>query len=308
MIGPAHTEPRLDRAPARARDGAAGRFGVLGVLGGCGGAGASSLSAALAAVAVVDAVTSGGRRRRASPPPRSTPLLLDLDPIGGGLDVTLGAEGVAGARWSGLHAAGGRLDPEQLLDGLPRWRGVPFLACDGHVPPAAAAVRSVIRSGREVGPMVLDLGRCTTPARTAALESLSALVILVPAEIRAVTAAAAAQASLLDDGFTGVTGLVVRTDAAVIGSRRIAEVLELPLAGSLGSDQGLRSARDRGVEPRRFRPGTRTLARALLDWAANPPVRDPELPASRATAEAYAAAPRVVGIARAGRGAAEVVA
>jgi secretion/DNA translocation related CpaE-like protein len=250
-----------------------GSGGIIGVLGGCGGAGASSLAAAMAAVAFQTSTTSPGRRRARTPAPAAVPLLVDLDPLGGGLDIALGAEGVPGARWSGLHVSGGRLDPEQLLDGLPRWRGVPFLACDGHVPPSSAAVQSVVQAGREIGPVVLDLGRATTPARTAALELLPALVMIVPAEIRAVTAAAAMQATLTDAGFMGETRLVVRSDGAVIGSARIAEVLDLPLAGVLGNDPGLRSARDRGVDPRRLRRGTRTLVRGLLDWAAE--VADP---------------------------------
>lgn len=250
-----------------------GSGGMIGVLGGCGGAGASSFAAALAAVAFQAPTTSPGRRRTRIPAPMTVPFLVDLDPLGGGLDITLGAEGVPGARWSGLHAAGGRLDPDQLRDGLPRWRGVPFLACDGHTSPTAAAVRSVVQAGREIGPVVLDLGRSTSPARTAALELLPALVMIVPAEIRAVTAAAAMQAALSDDGFAGEARLVVRSDGAVIGFGRIAEVLDLPLAGALGNDPGLRSARDRGVDPRRLRRSTRTLARGLLDWAAG--VADP---------------------------------
>jgi hypothetical protein len=283
---------RWHRRPDRGGD-ATGAGGIIGVLGGCGGAGASSFAAALAAVAFQTSTASATpaspssprRRRPRAPTPGAVPLLVDLDPLGGGLDIALGAEGVAGARWSGLHAAGGRLDPGQLLDGLPRWRGIPFLACDGHVPPSAAAVQSVVQAGREIGTVVLDLGRSTSPARTAALELLSALVVIVPAEIRAVTAAAAMQAALVDDGFTGAARLVVRSDGAVIGSGRIADVLDLPLAGSLGNDPGLRSARDRGVEPRRLRRGTRTLARGLLDWAAEvanqPRVLDPVAQESR---------------------------
>lgn len=259
--------------------------GVIGFVGGCGGAGASSLAAVVAAVAV--AGRSASRRHAVSP--SVVPLLVDLDPLGGGLDVTLGAEGVAGARWSGLHAAGGRLDPDQLRDGLPRWHAIPFLACDGHVPPTADAVRSVIRAGREIGPVLIDLGRSTTAARTAALELLPALVIVVPSEIRAVAAAAAAQAALADDGFTGVARLVVLADDAVISSSRIADALNLLLAGALGHDPGVRSARDRGVDPRRLRRGTRILAGELLDWAASvsaPPEAAAVLPVVPRTHEA----------------------
>ena len=259
---------RPDRRSKRGTGAVTGSGAVIGVVGGCGGAGASSLAAVLAVAALPAEMTSPGRRRTITDVSGTIPFLVDLDPLGGGLDVGLGAEGVPGARWSGLHAAGGRLDPDQLLDGLPRWRGIPFLACDGHVPPSPAAVQSVIRSGREIGPVVLDLGRSTSSARTAALEMLSALVIVVPAEIRAVTAAVAMQATLVDDGFAGAARLVVRSDGAVIGSGRIADVLDLPLAGTLGNEPGLRSARDRGVDPRRLRRGTRALARELVDWAA----------------------------------------
>lgn len=230
---------------------------VLGVIGGCGGAGATSLAAVLTVVAAAQAGT--------------TPVLIDLDALGGGVDVTLGAESVPGPRWSGLHATGGRLDPDQLLDGLPRWRAVPFLACDQQVPPSADAVRSVLRAARQIGPTVVDLGRSSTPARTAALALSSALVMIVPAEIRAVTAAAALRAALAEDGFGGVIRVVVRVDDPVIGPRRVADVLDLPLAGSLGPDRGLRAARDRGVDPRRLRRRTRALARELTRWAATMP-------------------------------------
>lgn len=205
--------------------------------------------------------------------PGVTPVLIDLDAIGGGLDIALGAEAVPGARWSGLHATGGRLDPAQLLEGLPRWQSVPFLACDGHLAPSPQAVRSVLRAAREIGPIVVDLGRASTPARAAALEWISALVIVVPSEIRAVTAAAASLASAVDDGFAGVTRVVVREDSAVLGARRIAGVLDLGLAGSMPTDPGLRAGRDRGIDPRRFRRGTRRLADEVLAWAGSVPDR-----------------------------------
>ena len=267
---------------------------MLGILGGCGGAGASSLCAAVVAVAA----------RRTG----VTPVLIDLDAVGGGLDVAMGAEAVPGARWSGLHATGGRLDPEQLLDGLPRWQTVPFLACDRPVAPSPQAVYSVLRAAREIGPIVVDLGRAPTAARAAALAWVSALVIVVPGEIRAVTAAAATRASAMDGGFSGVTRLVVREDAPVLGARRIATVLDLALAGSIAADRGLRAGRDRGIDPRRFRRGTRALALGLLDWAATAPDRSGAEPAvgpdvdatEEPSQDAAAAAAAAVAASRAG--------
>ena len=214
-----------------------------------------------------------------------TAVLLDLDALGGGIDISLGAETVPGARWSGLHATGARLDPEQLLDGLPRWRSVPFLACDGHEAPAPQAVRSVLRSAREIGPVVVDVGRSSTPARTSALAQLTAIVLVVPAEIRGVTAAAAMQAALRADGFDGELRVVVRTDGAVLGARRIAHVLDLTLAGSVRGDRGLAAARDRGIDPRRTRHSTRELAHELLAWAC----AAPEPPARREPGQAVEA-------------------
>ena len=70
---------------------------VLAVAGGRGGAGASVLAAAVAVTAVRD-----GQRA----------LLVDCDPLGGGLDLVLAAEDLAGLRWPeiavGRRAGAGR--------------------------------------------------------------------------------------------------------------------------------------------------------------------------------------------------------
>ncbi|MGH3975948.1 MAG: septum site-determining protein Ssd, partial [Pseudonocardiaceae bacterium] len=67
---------------------------VLAVLGGRGGAGASVF-----AVAVAVAAVESGRHA----------LLVDCDGLGGGLDLTVGAEGTDGLRWPGLTLGGGRV-------------------------------------------------------------------------------------------------------------------------------------------------------------------------------------------------------
>jgi secretion/DNA translocation related CpaE-like protein len=220
---------------------------VIGVVGGCGGAGATSLAAALAAGA-------------------ANAVLIDLDAIGGGIDVMLGAENADGPRWSRLHASGDRLDPNQLAEGLPRWAGVPFLACDSGAELAPGSVRSVVEAARCIGTVIVDLGRCPSPARSAALALTDVLVLVVPTEIRAVTAGAALRAGLEED-FTGQWRLVVRLDRPVLGPRRIAEVLGLELAGTVAVDRGLMTGRDRGIDPRRLRRDTVALCRALTACA-----------------------------------------
>ncbi|HWO63041.1 MAG TPA: septum site-determining protein Ssd, partial [Umezawaea sp.] len=67
---------------------------VVAVLGGRGGAGASVFAAAVGQAVL----TSGGQG-----------LLIDCDPLGGGLDLTLGTESVEGPRWPELHLTGGRV-------------------------------------------------------------------------------------------------------------------------------------------------------------------------------------------------------
>src|SRR3954468_4077584 len=84
---------------------------VIGVVGGSGGVGASSFAAVLAVVA-------------------GDSVLVDLDVAGGGVDVLLGIERMAGARWSGLQLAGGRLAPTALISGLPHWGRCAVLAAD----------------------------------------------------------------------------------------------------------------------------------------------------------------------------------
>src|SRR3712207_7123198 len=46
-------------------------------------------------------------------------LLVDADPLGGGLDLVLGWEQVDGLRWPSLAEADGRVDPPALLQALP---------------------------------------------------------------------------------------------------------------------------------------------------------------------------------------------
>ncbi len=98
---------------------------VLAVLGGTGGAGASTLAAAVS-------VTAARRGDRA--------LLLDCDPLGGGLDLTVGVERTEGLRWSGLAISGGRVAAGALREALPGRRVVP--ACSPSCPATATARRA----------------------------------------------------------------------------------------------------------------------------------------------------------------------
>ncbi|MDQ6937194.1 MAG: hypothetical protein M3140_05725 [Actinomycetota bacterium] len=229
---------------------------VIAVVGGCGGAGASTLCALLGAVGWHD---------------HTSPVLVDLDPTGGGIDVTLGAETVDGARWSGLHSAGDRLDPDQLVEGLPRWCDVPFLACDLLEPPTPAAVSSVLAAAGDIGPVIVDVGRWPTPARAATLAVAAAVVLVVPGDVRAIAAAATQRAVIEQAGeFRGPWQLVVRDEDAAVTPARAADALGVELTGTLRGDPGLRGARDCGIDLRRVRRSSRALARAIVAQAMTP--------------------------------------
>jgi len=153
---------------------------VLGVVGGSGGVGASVFAAVLASALASVAGES---------------LLVDVDVAGGGVDVLLGIEAVDGARWSDLHLAGGRLDPSELVGGLPRWGPCAVLAADA--PMAAGAVGQVVEVAAAAGvPVVLDLPRTECPERAAALERCDLVVVLARADAPGLVAAHAVVAAL----------------------------------------------------------------------------------------------------------------
>jgi secretion/DNA translocation related CpaE-like protein len=205
---------------------------VIAVVGGSGGAGASTFAAVLAAAA-----------ERA--------VLVDLDPVGGGLDVLLGIEQVPGARWSGLQVDGGRLDPQLLDEGLPWWQSVPVLAAD--VPPPAAAVVPLLDAAASLGTVVIDLPRVDTPARAEALRCCSFVTIVAVADVRELAAARAVLGTLP----ALATGVVLR--AGAVAPRDGAQLLGAPLVAVLPR-RGVRVQLGRGTPPRRL---TRVAAGVL---------------------------------------------
>lgn len=106
---------------------------VLAVVGGTGGVGTSTFAVNLALTAAED-----GRRA----------LLIDADPLGGGLDLLLGIEDSTGARWSSIDPGPGRLSPRQVEAALPHVGAVALLAADTPRPVEARVAASVVDAGR----------------------------------------------------------------------------------------------------------------------------------------------------------------
>ncbi|GAA3394023.1 septum site-determining protein Ssd [Streptomyces roseoviridis] len=229
-------EGRLVDLIADAVEGADGQALTVGVIGGRGGAGASTLACALALAAA-----RTGRRT----------LLVDGDPLGGGLDVLLGGERAEGRRWPDFAASKGRVAGGALEESLPSVRGLRVLSWDRGdsvlVPPEA--MRSVLAAARRRdGVVVVDLPRTIDGAATEALAQLDLGLLLVPGELRAVAAAqrvACAVGMVLADLRAVVRGPY----APGLDERWIADALRLPLAGELPYEPGLGAAGDGGSPP-----------------------------------------------------------
>ena len=207
----------------------------VGVVGGSGGAGASTLAVALA-------VTAAASSRVA---------LLDLDPLGGGLDLLLGLEDAAGLRWPALASATGRLSSSALTAALPSVSGARVLSWDCgdvlDVPPDAvgAVVEAAVRG---VDLVVLDLPRGDALVGPA-VAACDLLLVVTPAAVRAV--AATARILQRTAGRAADVRVVVRGPApSGLTGPEVAAFLGVPLVGWLRPEPRLHRYQERGLLPR----------------------------------------------------------
>ena len=225
---------------------------VLCVAGGRGGAGATTLAAALA--------FAGMRRQLRT-------LLVDADPLGGGIDLVLGGEDAPGLRWPDLVAARGRVAPDSLCSSLPAVEALTVLSWDrGDVLDITReAIESVLSAGvRGTELVVVDLPRRADVASEVALAMADRAFLIVPAEVRAVAAAGRVAASV--GLLTADLQVVVRGPApSDLEPEVVATSLGLPLAGSCRAEPGLAAALDRGDPPGRTRGPLARLADRLLE-------------------------------------------
>jgi secretion/DNA translocation related CpaE-like protein len=208
---------------------------VVAVLGGRGGAGASVFAAGLA----VTAARSGLRA-----------LLVDADPLGGGVDLVLGWEALDGLRWPALAASAPPADPP-ALEALPTCGELAVLSWDrgdvfGVPAESMAAALDAGRAG--CGLVVVDLPRRLDDAAALALAAADRALLVVPAELRA--CAAAARVAAAATAHTASLHVIVRGPApGRLRAREICRALGLPLAGSLRPEPDLARALERGEPP-----------------------------------------------------------
>ena len=219
------------------------RAPVVAVLGGSGGVGASTLAAALAQL--------GSERPQGA-------ALVDVDPVGGGIDLLLGAEQSQGWRWPGLHAAEGQLG--DLRPHLPVVDGVTVVsmargaALDLAREPLAAVVGG-LRSWHSL--VVLDPGRSLAPAAREAVRLSARQLVVVAGGIRGVAAARQTMATL---GLEHPE-LVLRRWPGSLPTDLVAEAVGHPVVAVLPEERGLRSAAERGEPPAR---GSRRRSRKVV--------------------------------------------
>jgi secretion/DNA translocation related CpaE-like protein len=209
---------------------------LLAVVGGRGGAGASVLAASLA-------LTAADRGLAVT--------LLDLDPLGGGLDLVLGAEAAPGLRWPDLRHAPTALPTGVVAATAVRAAGVGFVGWERTAPAqvSPSAVAAVLAGAAEDGDLVVaDLPRALDAAARVALAAARTVYVVVPAEVRAAAAAARVVAAL--DAVAADVAVVVRGPAPTgLPAEAVADSLGLPLAGELTAEPGLPAALDRGDVP-----------------------------------------------------------
>jgi secretion/DNA translocation related CpaE-like protein len=226
---------------------------LVAVVGGRGGAGATTLAAALA-------VTAARLGRRT--------LLVDGDPLGGGIDLVFGGESDAGVRWPDLGATRGRVPGSALTGALPRMNDLSVLSWDRgdvlQVP--AEAMETVLEAGRRSCELVVaDLPRALDDASRIVLSLASVVLLVVPAEVRAAAAAARVATQLAP--MCADLRLVVRGPSpSGLGAEEIGRALGLPLIGFLRPESGLELALERGEPPgRRSRGPLASLCEAVID-------------------------------------------
>ncbi len=209
---------------------------VVGVVGGRGGAGASVTATAFAVTAARQDLSV---------------MLVDFDPLGGGIDLVLGAEGTSGLRWPDLADSKGRIGAKALHTGLPDRHGLAVLSCDRGVLPAipTEAAGTVLSAARRASDLVvLDLPRWPDPAAEDAIGGCAAVLLVVPAEVRAVAAASRVAAGLT--AIAADVRVITRGPASSgLSGSDVASALNLPLGAHIAAEPRLGEQLDRGEPP-----------------------------------------------------------
>ncbi|MBK9738772.1 MAG: hypothetical protein IPO93_04530 [Actinobacteria bacterium] len=238
-----------DCAEGPARDGR-----VVAVMGAGAGAGASTFAATLA-------LAAADRSLRV--------LLVDADPLGGGLDVLLGIEDLPGIRWTDLAETRGRLGTEPLAASLPTAHGLTVLSWGRSGPGSlsAEAMSAVLdAAGRGFDMVIVDLPRHIDAATELVLARAELTMLVTSNRVRA-TAAAARIVTVLD-GRCGALRIVLRMEPRGLLGEAVEAALNVPVIARLPRVAALASRADDGEPPGLRDAYGRACASALRTVAA----------------------------------------
>jgi len=238
-----------------ASDGAESPATVIGVIGAGGGAGASTLTVALGFEA--------GRDHSC--------LVVDLDPVGGGVEQIAGMHHHDGIRWEDIGATG-RLGGRSLRESLPTAGRLAVLGFGSGATelPDTAVVRETMSAARRGFDLVfVDLGRHPTPAREALRARCDHLFVVTTLAVTSLAAATRLRRCLPDTGCS----LVARGTERGVDVGVLADVLDLPVSAHMRDQPGLDEAIVLGAGPTYRERGP--LARAARDLLANLPRTQP---------------------------------
>jgi secretion/DNA translocation related CpaE-like protein len=213
---------------------------LLAVVAARGGAGATTV-----ALGAATAAAATGRRV----------VVIDLDPLSGGIDLALGAEHETGLRWSDLCTLEGRVVGESLIGALLTRDAVAVLPCGRPTTGAPEArmpddrrIAAVVSAARRAADLVVvDAGRAASDPG-GVVGSATHVGLVVPADVRGCVAGLLARNRILL--ATAAGGCVVRAGRGrSLPSAEVAASVGLPVWAEVSDDPALLDAAERGDAP-----------------------------------------------------------
>lgn len=215
-------------------DGAESSCLTAGIVAARGGGGASTVTAALGLTAA----------RRGVPT-----LLIDADAMGGGIDLVVGCEDLAGLRWSEVAATSGRVSSSALRSALPTVDELSVLSWDRgkDVRLDAATMRSMLSAGQRGSRLVLvDLPRRFDDGAAEAAACCDVVAVVCPTDVLAIAGAARLSPGLRE--VVADVRLVVRRGGRPATSpETVSDLLSLPLLGSVPTTSRIARSIDAGL-------------------------------------------------------------
>lgn len=232
-------------------DGGGRQATTVGVIGSRGGAGVSTFAAALA-------LTAARRGIRA--------LLIDADPLGGGIELVLGIEQAQGLRWPEVAAARGRVSASAFRSALPAIDGLAVLSWDlsGQTHTDPVTMRSMLSAGRRGAELVvIDLPRWLDDTAAEALVVSDVLLMMITCDVRAV-AGAHRMLTRLRTRCADIRVLTRQLSGSDLSPEAVGSTVALPVAGRVPTRRAVERAVNAGLGPL-CRGGLERVCGSVLD-------------------------------------------